>query len=165
MEDRRRVLHEQEKVDEEVAKRVALEQSDADIARRLADDDQRRYEVERDRVFADRLQRTAASRHPFQQLQHSPQQSQLAQHHRHHPQLSPHGPQQRQHQPLVPQPRGASSTGRQFTPPSPSTPPLPVTSTGDVPTGDVMVDENDVLPQFRGGLRYNDEQYLVKLAR
>ena len=163
MDDRRRVLLEQEKVDEEVAKRVAMEQSDADIARRISGDDQRRYEVERDRVFADRLQRTAAThRHPFQQ-HHKPQHPlQQPQQQRQHYQVSPHGPHQRQQLPAVPQPRGVS-LARQL--PSPSTPPLPVTSSGDVPTNDVIGDENDVLPQFRGGLRYNDEQYLVKLAR
>jgi hypothetical protein len=40
-----------------------------------------------------------------------------------------------------------------------------VTVNGDVPIGDVVGNDDDVLPHFRGGLRYNDEQYLVKLAR
>jgi hypothetical protein len=46
------------------------------------------------------------------------------------------------------------------TPPLPSgTPPLPVMANGDVPT------DADVLPNRRGRIVYNDEQYQVKMAR
>lgn len=85
--------------------------------------------------------------------------------------------QQQQHRhPIVPQPRGVDVRGvagnHHFSSPSPSTtPPLPVMSNGDVPTAsshsksNATPDFDDVLPHVRGGVRYNDEQYLIKLAR
>ncbi len=128
----------QERVDAEVARRVAMEMTD----------EQRRYEAERDRAFVERLQRTTAPSSQIQQQRHS--------HHKHH-------------NPIVPQPRGVV-VNHHFSSPSPSTtPPLPVMSNGDVPShGNVKNSADnfdDVLPHLRGGVRYNDEQYLVKLAR
>jgi hypothetical protein len=82
--------------------------------------------------------------------------------------------QQQSRLPIVPQPRGAdvrgAAGGQHFSSPSPSTtPPLPVMSNGDVPTAlsqsKMTPDFDDVLPHVRGGVRYNDEQYLIKLAR
>ena len=128
----------QERVDAEVARRVAMEMTD----------DQRRYEADRDRAFVERLQRTTASA------------SQQQQQHRH--------AQHMQHHPAVPQPRGGVAVNHHFSSPSPSTtPPLPVMSNGDVPSHVKNSVDNfdDVLPHVRGGVRYNDEQYLVKLAR
>ena len=61
------------------------------------------------------------------------------------------------HRPKVPQP-GVKPLVPLEPPPS-RTPPLPVLANGDVPTQD------DVLPHVRGGVKYNDDQYLVKLAR
>ena len=62
MEERRRVLREQEKVDEEVARRVAVELDDEEFARRLATDDVRRDDVHRDdgRRFEERQQQRSA---------------------------------------------------------------------------------------------------------
>lgn len=122
----------------------------------------RDYEVERDRVFAQRLQKLEA--------EHS----------------------KRLHEkkkPTVPQPKGGEGI---FKPTQPvfstcdgrsnlNTPPLPVLANGDVlpstyddsddvsrVTPDVLsqhLTEDDVLPHVRGGIKYNDDQYLVKLAR
>ena len=193
IEDRRRHLREQEKVDAEVARRVAMEMSDAEIARRMAVESSdveivRRMTADANeshrRFEAERLQRPAASAH-LHQRQHSSHQQQQNHHHHHsqqqHQQMHHHSHHhQQQHpnaqrHPLVPQPRGV--VNHHFSSPSPSTtPPLPVMSNGDVPTAShppkndfashqMKNDLDDVLPHVRGGLRYNDEQYLVKLAR
>ncbi len=146
-------------MDEEVARRVAVELDDEEFARRLAVDDVRKVEAERSRIFNERPHQRSAPQqrqHPFQQ-QHMQQQQRQQPSPQQQSQVSPPN---RQHQPAVPQPRGSAS---RFS--SSSTPPLPVTVNGDVPIGDVVGNDDDVLPHFRGGLRYNDEQYLVKLAR
>ena len=68
MEERRRVLREQEKVDEEVARRVAVELDDEEFARRLATDDVRRDDVHRDdgRRFEERQQRSTPNQRHHQ---------------------------------------------------------------------------------------------------
>lgn len=123
----------------------------------------RDYEVERDRVFAQRLQKLEA--------EHTKRMNA---------------------KPTVPQPQGSVNNGLQHSQPTFSntnglnnrdTPPLPVLGNGDVlpsdfcvQEGDLLVDnderisqnripEDDVLPHVRGGIKYNDDQYLVKLAR
>ena len=174
-----------EMTDSEIARRMAVESNDVEVVRRLTDEERRRFDAERDRPFAERMQRSGAPeqhqrQHSSQQHSHQHQQQHSSQH-QHSSHQHQHNAQQRN--PIVPQPRGVAIAGHHFSSPSPSTtPPLPVMSNGDVPTASHQMnnhfashhlkndfsmknDLDDVLPHVRGGVRYNDEQYLVKLAR
>lgn len=105
-------VRQQEERDAEVAKKIALELTGTE-----PDDEQRKYEMTRDELFAKRIQ-------------------------------------------ALENKRKAQPDGRRRPEPT-GTPPLPVMSDGDVPDDPKDVSFHDL----RGGIKYNDDQYLIKTAR
>ncbi len=131
-----------------------LEERDAELARRMEEQERehRKYEAVRDEIFARKLQNLEKQRSSSTGMQQQQQHLSQQHHHRHHPGGA------RERVPRRPEPQ--------------STPPLPVMSNGDVPDPDQSSSSEVAAHHSRetsfhdlnGGIRYNDEQYLVKTA-
>lgn len=136
---------------EYLLKQRSVEAHDAEIARKLAQDldavdlEHQRYEAARDEAFAKRLQAME------QRKQGQPRRNMM-------PLPVPRD------QISVPLPH-ISAKAKGVTRPDPQgTPPLPVLSNGDVLPNMGGHEDETSFHDLRGGLKYNDEQYLVKTA-